>query len=126
MRQRNYIIAVCLLALTLIFTSLPAHAQTKIILWHSWRNANANVLAGWISDFNANNKAFEIDTKFIAPADLLAQLNAAAPDTRPDLVLGPSDWAGDLVSKNIAITLTDQLITELGTDFQLTPLTRAN
>ena len=124
MRQRISLIAACLLALTLILTSSsqPTHAQTKIILWHSWRDASASVLAGWISDFNAKNKGVEMDAQYIAPADLLKQLESAAPETRPDLVLGPSDWAGDLVKKNIAIPLTDQL----GTDFQFTPVTSAD
>ncbi|HVO42340.1 MAG TPA: extracellular solute-binding protein [Aggregatilineales bacterium] len=90
------------LCLPLIGVSIrPARAATTLVFWHSWRGADADLLATWITDFTAKNQDILIAAQFVPFDQLLSRLESAPADSRPDFVIGPSDWASELVAKGL-------------------------
>jgi arabinogalactan oligomer/maltooligosaccharide transport system substrate-binding protein len=81
--------------------SRPARAATAILLWHSWRDDSADLLHNWVTAFNAKQTDFQIDAQYVPFQQMLSQITTTSSDSRPDLILGPSDWGNTLVVNNL-------------------------
>lgn len=88
----------------------PAQAQTAVTLWHPWQGTQAQALARWIADYEAENPGRTIQAEYVPFFSLVDRFSAPAEgESRPDMVLGPSDWAGVLVNRRLLAQLDGRL-----------------
>ncbi|MCC7208073.1 MAG: extracellular solute-binding protein, partial [Anaerolineae bacterium] len=89
---------------------LPARAQAALTLWHPWQGAQAQALARWIADYEAENPGRTIRAEYAPFFALVNRFSAPAEgQDRPDMVLGPSDWAGVLANRRMLAQLDGRL-----------------
>ena len=84
----------------------PTPLTGRVVLWHSWAQAEGDALAAILAQINAAYPAIQIDTLFVAPNDLLSSYaDAVAAGSGPDLLLAPNWWLGDLATANAILNL---------------------
>lgn len=89
------VIAVVTFGITPTTNQVAAQDTTTLTLWHSWQNAEADLLDAWVADFEAQNEGITIEARFIPFDDLRSTYtNAVATGEGPDLLIGQADWAG--------------------------------
>ena len=99
LKLNTRLLVVCLLLILLAAPIRPTHAAVTITIWHSWTDAEADQLAIWIKTFNAQQSDFQVEAKYVSFSHMITQLAATPEESRPDIVLGTSDWASDLVQR---------------------------
>ncbi len=86
--------------------STPTPQVGRIVLWHSWAQAEGDALAEILTQFQAAQPAIQIDTLYVAPNDLVpSYADAVAAGSGPDLIIAPNWWLGDLVEANALLNL---------------------
>lgn len=84
----------------------PTPLTGRVVLWHSWAQAEGDALAAILAQINAAYPAIQIDTLFVAPNDLLSSYaDAVAAGGGSDLLLAPNWWLGDLATANTILNL---------------------
>ena len=97
-------------AATLLPTPTPTSEPLsgRIVIWHSWAEADGDALAEILADFQRANPAVTVDTLFVAYPDLAqGYADAVAGGSGPDLLLAPTWWLGDLVNADVVASLDD-------------------
>lgn len=89
--------------------SLPIRAQSLVTLWYPWQGAQAEVLTRWIADYEAANPGRVVQANYVPFYTLIDRLSAPGGEGQPDMVLGPSDWAGALASRRFLAQLDGRL-----------------
>ncbi|PJF44403.1 MAG: hypothetical protein CUN55_04165 [Phototrophicales bacterium] len=86
----------------------PVAAQdTTLTIWHSWQDAEADLLETWVENFEENSDV-TVELRFIPFDDLRTTYeNAVATGEGPDLLIGQADWAGPLSSAGLIKPLGD-------------------
>lgn len=105
------LISVGVFAALVVARVMPAQAQLVVTLWHPWQGAPAQVLARWLADYEASHEGRVVIQAEYVPFFALLNRFSAPPDgqARPDMVLGPSDWAGTLVNRRLVAQLEGRL-----------------
>ncbi|RIK29374.1 MAG: hypothetical protein DCC55_38080, partial [Chloroflexi bacterium] len=88
----------------------------RIVLWHSWAEADGDALAAILSAFRQRYPNVAVDTLFVAYNDLpQSYTDAVLAGAGPDVILSASWWLGDMVAAGVVQPL-DGLVTpdELG------------
>jgi maltose-binding protein MalE len=94
--------------------------EGSLTLWHSWRDAEADLLETWVANFTEANEGVEIEARYVPFDDLRATYeNAAATGEGPDLVIGQADWAGPLSEAGLIMPI-DDMVADTDLDTQLT------
>lgn len=94
--------------------------EGSLVIWHSWRDAEADLLDTWVANFTEANEGIEVETVFVPFEDLRPTYeNAAATGEGPDLLIGQADWAGPLSEAGLIMPI-DDLVAETDLDTQLT------
>ncbi len=89
-------------------TPTPEPLKGRIVLWHSWAEADGDALAEILADFQRANPEVTVDTLFVAYPDLAqSYADAVAGGSGPDLLLAPTWWLGDLVNAGVVAPLDD-------------------
>jgi arabinogalactan oligomer / maltooligosaccharide transport system substrate-binding protein len=100
----------------------PAHktqAQGETLtIWHSWQDAEAELLDTWVANFTEANPDITIETRFI-PFDDLRSTYENAGTEGPDLLIGQADWAGGLSEAGLILPI-DDLVADTDLDTQVT------
>lgn len=92
-------------AALLLAVAHPIKAQTALTLWHPWKAEDMAVLMTWIDAYRESSGVI-IETQYV-PFFEITRRYANPPDgRRPDMVIGPSDWTGQLTN--------NRLLTQLG------------
>ncbi|HMN29286.1 MAG TPA: extracellular solute-binding protein, partial [Caldilineaceae bacterium] len=92
------------------------HLVGRIVLWHSWAEADGDALSAILTAFQQRHPGITVETLFVAYNDLpQSYADAVAAGAGPDLVLSPSWWLDDLVAAG-AVQRLDELVdpAELG------------
>jgi maltose-binding protein MalE len=98
----------------------PVAAQdTTLTIWHSWADAEADLLDEWVATFEAQSD-IDVETRFI-PFDELRNTytNAVSTGEGPDMVIGQADWAGGESDAGTILPISD-LIAETELEANLT------
>ncbi len=75
------------------FTQSDERLNGRILLWHSFNEADATVLESILDSFGELNPKVTIQATYISPDTLLDRYQTASDSgLGPDLFLGPSDW----------------------------------
>lgn len=77
-------------------SNAPVAAQdaTTLTIWHSWQDAEADLLDTWVENFEAQSDV-TVELRFIPFDDLRNTFtNAVSTGEGPDLLIGQADWAG--------------------------------
>ncbi len=90
--------------------------DTTLVIWHSWQDAEADLLDAWIDAYTEEMSDVAVETRFIPFDDLRStyENNAGTPDG-PDLLIGAADWAGGFHQDGFALALNDIVA---GTDLE--------
>ena len=89
-------------------TVTPVPISGRIILWHSWAEADAAALAEILAAFQRDYPNVIVDTLFVAYPDLAqSYADAVKGGSGPDIMLGPNYWVGDLVKAGAVQPLDD-------------------
>jgi arabinogalactan oligomer/maltooligosaccharide transport system substrate-binding protein len=94
----------------LVCGALPARAQVTVVLWHPWHGQAAALLESWIAAYAASNDGRIVVRAEYVPFFSLPGAFANPPGgERPDMVIGPSDWAGNLIRERLVAQLDGRL-----------------
>jgi arabinogalactan oligomer/maltooligosaccharide transport system substrate-binding protein len=78
----------------------------RIVLWHSWAEADGDALAAILLGFQEAYPNLAVDTLFVAYNDLpQSYADAVIAGGGPDVVLAPSWWLGDMVAAGVVQSL---------------------
>ena len=82
----------------------------RIVLWHSWAEADGDALAALLSAFQAEHPNLAVDTLFVGYNDLpQSYADAVLSGGGPDLILAAGWWVDDMVAARIVQPL-DELV----------------
>src|SRR5262245_13106512 len=95
-----------LMSAVLVRNSVPAHAATKLLLWHAWKDADAALLDSWIAAFQASHSDITITAQYIPIDDLRNKFETAVP---PDFIIGSQAWGGILSTEGLITPLDDRI-----------------
>lgn len=107
------IVVLVLLSASLLSNLTPTRAATKLLLWHPWKDADAKLLDGWLTDFQTNHPDISIAVQYIPIDDLRNKLETTAPENSPDFIIAPQAWGGILVAENWLAPVDDKIDQEL-------------
>ena len=80
----------------------------RIVLWHSWAEADGDALAAILGAFKTEYPNLVVDTLFVAYNDLpQSYADAVLAGSGPDLVLAPNLWLGELVDAGVVQPLDE-------------------
>ena len=86
----------------------PDLAQGRIVLWHSWAEADGDALASILATFRQTYPNLKVETLFVAYNDLpQSYADAVQNGGGPDLILAPNVWLGDMVKAKVVQPLDD-------------------
>jgi maltose-binding protein MalE len=98
----------------MLVSARPTYGQIALRLWHSWRGQPAALLTSWIDAYNeARTGRAVVELTFMPAPALLTHLSDANQTDQPDAVLGPSDWAGQLISARRLAQLDGRISADL-------------
>lgn len=102
---------IAVVALGVSPTREKASAQdTTIVIWHSWQDAEGDLLDAWVEAFTAVEGNPGVETRFIPFDDLRSTYeNAVATGEGPDLLIGQADWAGGLADAGLILPLSEEI-----------------
>jgi arabinogalactan oligomer/maltooligosaccharide transport system substrate-binding protein len=84
-----------------VATPTPA-LSGRIVLWHSWAEADGDALAAILTAFQHQYPAVTVDTLFVAYNDLpQSYADAVRAGAGPDLMLAPSWWLNEMVAASV-------------------------
>jgi arabinogalactan oligomer / maltooligosaccharide transport system substrate-binding protein len=84
----------------------PTPQTGRIVLWHSWAQAEGDALAAILTQFQAAQPTIQIDTLYVAPNDLVpSYAEAVRTGSGPDLIIAPNWWLADLAGANTLLNL---------------------
>ncbi|GIV77656.1 MAG: ABC transporter substrate-binding protein [Litorilinea sp.] len=93
-------------------TQAPTPVSGRLVLWHSWAQADGDALAAALERFQQRYPDVTVDTLFVADPDLLQSYGEAVQaGGGPDLVLAPNWWLGQMVAAGVVQPL-DGLVDE--------------
>ncbi len=93
-------------------TPTPVVLSGRVVLWHSWAEADGDALQAILTAFQQANPSVTIDTLFVAYNDLpQSYTDAVLADAGPDLILAASWWLDEMVAANVVQPL-DGLVSE--------------
>lgn len=93
-------------------TPTPPVLSGRLVLWHSWAEADGDALLANLTAFQQANPNVTIDTLFVAYNDLpQSYTDAVLADAGPDLILAASWWLDEMVAANVVQPL-DGVISE--------------
>jgi ABC-type glycerol-3-phosphate transport system substrate-binding protein len=91
-------------------TPAPTPVAGRIVLWHSWAQAEGDALAALLNDLRTTYPDLQIDTLFVAPDELVATYtDAVQGGGGPDLVIAPNWWLTDMAAAATVLPLDDLL-----------------
>ncbi len=94
-------------------TLTPDLESGRIVLWHSWAEADGDALAAILGAFQTAHPNLVVDTLFVAYNDLpQSYADAVLAGNGPDLVLAPNLWLGELVDAGVVQPLDDLVAAE--------------
>jgi len=80
----------------------------RIVLWHSWAEADGDALAAILGTFKTEHPNLVVDTLFVAYNDLpQSYADAVLAGNGPDMVLAPNLWLGELVDAGVVQPLDE-------------------
>ena len=87
--------------------------EGRIVLWHSWSEADGDALAAILTSFKQSYPKLKVDTLFVDYNDLpQSYAEAVKANGGPDLILASNAWLGDMVKANVVQPLDDLLPSE--------------
>jgi arabinogalactan oligomer / maltooligosaccharide transport system substrate-binding protein len=97
--------------------STPAASPTptpdlsgRIVLWHSWAEADGEALAAILAAFQQNYPNLTVETLFVAYNDLpQSYADAVLAGAGPDVVLSAGWWLDDMIAAGVVQPLNDSL-----------------
>lgn len=108
MRTLRTFLGIVLVAL-LLFPE-PARAQATVRVWYTWIGDAQTALQTWAKAYQtAHPDKPTISLEFVPFFDLQNRLQTVASNDRPDLFIGPSDWAGSLIATRQLLQLDSRL-----------------
>ncbi len=113
--MRRWISQLIISTVILLIVGAPAiatRAQIPIRLWHSWTGAAEVLLNTWIEDYQRRTPNIVIQSEYIDQFALLDRFISTPNEDRPDLLLAPSDWGGDLYANALTAALDTRLTAE--------------
>lgn len=83
-------------------TPTPEPVRGRLVLWHSWAEADGEALAQILAGFKEAYPEVTVDTLYVGYPDLAqGYADAVRSGSGPDVVLAPSWWLGDLVEAGV-------------------------
>ncbi|MBP7963320.1 MAG: extracellular solute-binding protein [Caldilineaceae bacterium] len=90
----------------------PEGMTGKLVIWHSWSQADGDALAQMLTAAQAAYPTLQIDTLFVAIDNVpQAYADAVLAGGGPDLLLAPDWWTPDLISAGVLAPL-DNYVTQ--------------
>jgi maltose-binding protein MalE len=100
---------VLVLTLLVLAQTHPTQAQIPLRLWHSWEGDAGSLLERWVAGYQARTPNIIIQSERM-PLHALRERFISTPNAeRPDILIGPSDWAGDLFANAFIAPLDARL-----------------
>lgn len=123
LRKLSLIVLITVLSVATfgVLPSAKVDAQGEsLVIWHSWQDAEAELLDAWVVNYSQMMGEFEVELRFVPFDDLRATYeNAAATGEGPDLLIGQADWAGPLADASLILPITD-LVADTDLEGQIT------
>jgi maltose-binding protein MalE len=83
-------------------TPTPDLSTGRLVLWHSWAEADGDALAQMLAAFQQQHPGVQVDTLFVAYNDLpQSYADAVRAGGGPDLILAPNWWLSDMVASGV-------------------------
>lgn len=83
-------------------TPTPDLSTGRLVLWHSWAEADGDALAQMLAAFQQQHPGVQVDTLFVAYNDLpQSYADAVHAGGGPDLILAPNWWLSDMVTAGV-------------------------
>ncbi|MBA2667773.1 MAG: sn-glycerol-3-phosphate ABC transporter substrate-binding protein UgpB [Trueperaceae bacterium] len=111
------VLAICLLSPLLLFT--VAQAQVEVEFWHAFTGVNAELLEGYVADFNESQDEYQVNPSFRGsyPETMVAAISAFRAGNAPHIVQMFEVGTATMMAAGEAILPVHQLFEQTGVAF---------